>query len=107
VNNNDDKNDDKNDNENVNISNGRGTTIKRTKNKDDDYDNTTTTTTITMTTMTTMTRARLCIPSEFCGIPAEVGQKSPAGKNVKVQSTGMRYNTILDIPVHSGWYLLL
>ena len=26
-------------------------------------------------------------------------------QNVKVRSTGMRNNTILVIPVHSGWYL--
>jgi hypothetical protein len=50
-------------------------------------------------------RARLCIPSDSGRIPSEVGQKSPSGKNVKVQSTGMHYNTILVIPVHSGFYL--
>ncbi len=49
--------------------------------------------------------ARLCIPLDSGRIPTEVGQKSPSGKNVKVRSTGMRYNTILVIPVHSGWYL--
>jgi hypothetical protein len=49
--------------------------------------------------------ARLCIPSDSGRIPTEVGQKSPSGNNVKVQSTGMRYNTILVIPVHSSWYL--
>ncbi len=48
---------------------------------------------------------RLCIPSEFRRIPMEFGQKSPAGKNVKVQSIGKRYNTILVISVHFGWYL--
>ncbi len=48
---------------------------------------------------------RLCIPSDSDRIPTEVGQKSPAGKNVKVRSTGMHYNTILVVPVHSGWYL--
>jgi hypothetical protein len=31
--------------------------------------------------------------------------KVTVGKNVKVRSTGMHYNTILVIPVHSGWYL--
>jgi len=35
----------------------------------------------------------------------EHGKKAPSGKNVKVQSTGMRNNTILVIPVHSDWYL--
>jgi hypothetical protein len=25
--------------------------------------------------------------------------------NVKIQSTGMCYNTILVVPVHAGWYL--
>jgi hypothetical protein len=49
--------------------------------------------------------ARLCILLEFRRIPTEVGQKSLAGKNVKVRSTGMRYNTIFVVPVHSGWYL--
>jgi len=46
---------------------------------------------------------RLCIPSDSGRIPTEPGKKTPSGKNVKVQSTGMRYNTILVIPVHSGW----
>ena len=46
---------------------------------------------------------RLCIPSDSSRIPTEPGKKALSGKNVKVQSTGMRYNTILVIPVHSGW----
>ena len=42
----------------------------------------------------------------FRRIPAELGQKSPSGKNVKAQSIGMHCNTIfLVAPVHSGWYL--
>jgi hypothetical protein len=49
--------------------------------------------------------SRLCIPSEFRRIPTEVGQQSPSGKKVKVQITGMCYNTILVILVYSSWYL--
>jgi hypothetical protein len=37
------------------------------------------------------TLPRLCILSDSGRIPTEVGQKSPAGKDVKVQSTGLRY----------------
>ena len=51
--------------------------------------------------------AGLCIPSDSGRIPTEVGQKSPSGKNVKVRSTGMRYNTILTAPVHSSWGVFL
>ncbi len=40
---------------------------------------------------TTSFQSRLCIPSDSGRIPTEVGQKSPAGKDVKVRSTGMRY----------------
>ena len=52
-----------------------------------------------------LSRARLCIPLDSGRIPTEVGQKSSSGKNVKVRSTGMCYNTILVLPAHSGWYL--
>jgi hypothetical protein len=48
---------------------------------------------------------RLCIPSESAGIRRNPCKKGPSGKNVKVRSTGMCYNTILDISVCSGWYL--
>ena len=34
----------------------------------------------------------------------EPGKKAPSGENVKVESTGMSYNTIVVIPVHSGSY---
>ena len=49
-----------------------------------------------------LTLTRLCIPLDSGRIPTEVDQKAPSGKNVKA---GMHYNTILVIPVHSGWYL--
>ena len=45
---------------------------------------------------------------EFSQIPAWFRQnlaKSHRKKNVKIQSTGMSYNTILVVPVHAGWYL--
>ena len=48
---------------------------------------------------------RLCIPPDSGRIPTELGQKSPSGKNVNARNTGMRYNTILVVPVHSDWYL--
>ena len=49
--------------------------------------------------------ARLCIPSEFRRIPTEVGQKHRPARNGPGTGTGMCYNTNLDIPVDSGWYL--
>jgi hypothetical protein len=42
------------------------------------------------------------------GIPAEFRRNAAKGRpfrNVTGTGTGMCYNTILDIPVYSGWYL--
>jgi len=44
-------------------------------------------------------------PPESAGIRRNLCKKGPSGKNVKVRSTEMCYNTILDIPVRSSWYL--
>jgi hypothetical protein len=39
------------------------------------------------------------------GIPTEFGKRHQPERNVTGTGTGMCYNTILDIPVYSGWYL--
>ncbi len=39
------------------------------------------------------------------GFRRNLAKRHRQERNVKVQSTGMRYNTILVILVHSGWYL--
>jgi len=39
------------------------------------------------------------------GIPTECGKRHRPEWNVTGTGTRMCYNTILDIPVHSGWYL--
>ena len=41
----------------------------------------------------------------FGGISTECGKRHRPKQNVTGTGTGMCYNTILDIPVHSGWYL--
>ena len=41
--------------------------------------------------VSTSSTARLCIPSEFHGIPAEYGKKAPAGTECVQMGTGMRY----------------